>query len=106
MMTWMHQHKKAPQIDMAFRQGVTANIESIIKRAETMACKLERDQVRILSHHLLCINSHLGDPKALQQTNPQNINTTPIVQTVTNLISSATNPLNLTKMGETYVPWF
>ncbi|RPD67165.1 atypical/PIKK/TRRAP protein kinase [Lentinus tigrinus ALCF2SS1-7] len=87
MMTWMHQHKKGPQIDMAFRTAVSLNIENIIKRAETMACKLERDQ-------------------ALQQTNPQNVNTTPIVQTVTNLISNATNPINLTKMGEIYVPWF
>ena len=47
MMTWMHQHKKGPQIDMAFRAAVSHNIEVIIKRAETMACKLERDQVRI-----------------------------------------------------------
>jgi len=32
--------------------------------------------------------------------------TVPVTQTVTNLISSATNPLQLTKMGELYQPWF
>ena len=30
----------------------------------------------------------------------------PIVQTVTNLISTATNPIQLAKMGELYQPWF
>ncbi|KAI9001012.1 atypical/PIKK/TRRAP protein kinase [Trametes punicea] len=88
VMTWLHQHHrgKVPQIDMSFRLNVAANIEGVVKRAETMACKLEREQ-------------------ALQQ-NAQNLSTTPIVQTVANLISTATNPLNLVKMTETYVPWF
>lgn len=30
----------------------------------------------------------------------------PVVQTVTNLISNATNPIQLAKMGELYQPWF
>ncbi|EJF61235.1 atypical/PIKK/TRRAP protein kinase [Dichomitus squalens LYAD-421 SS1] len=86
VMTWMHQHyrRQQPQIDVSFRMSVSANIESVIKRAETMACKIEREQ---------------------QQT-VQTANTTPVVQTVANLISTATNPLNLVKMGEAYVPWF
>ena len=48
VMTWMHSHYRgrAPQIDMNFRIHVAGNIEAIIKRAETMACKLEREQVR------------------------------------------------------------
>ncbi|KAI0352960.1 atypical/PIKK/TRRAP protein kinase [Trametes cingulata] len=88
VMTWLHQHHrgKIPQIDLNFRLNVAANIESVVKRAETMACKLERDQV-------------------LQQT-AQNISTTPVVQTVTNLISTATNPLNLVKMNEMFAAWF
>ncbi|KAI9063246.1 atypical/PIKK/TRRAP protein kinase [Trametes sanguinea] len=88
VMTWLHQHHrgKVPQIDMSFRQNVAANIEGVVKRAETMACKLERDQ-------------------ALQQ-NAQNMSTTPIVQTVANLISTATNPMNLVKMPEHFVQWF
>jgi transformation/transcription domain-associated protein len=32
--------------------------------------------------------------------------TVPVVQTVTSLISSATNPIQLAKMGELYQPWF
>lgn len=47
VMTWMHTHYRGrvPQIDMNFRIHVAGNIEAIIKRAETMACKLEREQV-------------------------------------------------------------
>ncbi|KAI0638186.1 atypical/PIKK/TRRAP protein kinase [Trametes polyzona] len=88
VMTWLHQHHrgKVPQIDMNFRLHVAANIDSVVKRAETMACKLERDQ-------------------ALQQ-NAQNMSTTPVVQTVANLISTATNPISLVKMTELFVPWF
>ncbi|KAI0650812.1 atypical/PIKK/TRRAP protein kinase [Trametes meyenii] len=88
VMTWMHQqHRgKAIQIDMNFRLSVTNNIDNVVKRAETMACKLERDQ-------------------ALQQT-AQNMSNTPVVQTVSNLISTATNPVNLVKMTELFVPWF
>jgi hypothetical protein len=36
--------KMAP-IDLQFRQYVAQNIDHIVKRAETMACKLEREQV-------------------------------------------------------------
>lgn len=32
--------------------------------------------------------------------------TVPVVQTITNLISTATNPIQLAKMGELYHPWF
>lgn len=31
---------------------------------------------------------------------------TPVVQTVTNLISMATNPIQLMKMSEVYLPWY
>ncbi|KAI0832419.1 atypical/PIKK/TRRAP protein kinase [Trametes gibbosa] len=88
VMTWLHQHHrgKVPQIDMNFRLHVGANIESVVKRAEIMACRVEREQ-------------------ALQQT-AQNIGTVPVIQTVASLISTATNPANLVKMTEMFVPWF
>ena len=31
---------------------------------------------------------------------------TPVVQTVVNLIATATDPFNLMKMTEVYIPWF
>ncbi|KAI0335467.1 atypical/PIKK/TRRAP protein kinase [Cubamyces sp. BRFM 1775] len=88
VMTWLHQHHrgKVPQIDMSFRLNVATNIEGVVKRAETMACKIEREQAL--------------------QPGSQNTTTTPIVQTVANLISTATNPLNLVRMTEAFVPWF
>lgn len=71
--------------DLKFRHAVLANLEAVVKRAETMACKIEREQAT------------------------QNSNATsqvPVVNTVTNLISSATNPIQIAKMGELYHPWF
>ncbi|THV08510.1 hypothetical protein K435DRAFT_832965 [Dendrothele bispora CBS 962.96] len=80
---WLITRNRSPTVDLNFRQHVTINIDSIVKRAETMACKIEREQ-------------------ALQGSTP----TMPVVMTVINLISTATNPIQLAKMGEIYYPWF
>ncbi|EPQ59490.1 hypothetical protein GLOTRDRAFT_136350 [Gloeophyllum trabeum ATCC 11539] len=86
VITWLHlRNKPWNAADITFRNHVAANIDAIVKKAETMACKVEREQ-------------------AVQ--NPSNPATAPVVQTVTNLISSATNPINLAKMQEVYSPWF
>ncbi|KAK7029159.1 hypothetical protein R3P38DRAFT_3516148 [Favolaschia claudopus] len=61
------------------RSFVGANIDGVVKRAELMACKIERDQA---------VNNPTAPVLA------------PVIQTVTNLTSSATNPVQLTKMGE------
>jgi len=82
---WLHLRGRPWAIDQNFKNYVVAHIDGIVKRAETMACKLERESAQI--------NTGL---------NP----TMPIVQTVTNLISTATNPIQLAKMGELYQPWF
>ncbi|KAF7301711.1 hypothetical protein MIND_00736700 [Mycena indigotica] len=80
--TWLRTHQ-APWDNL--RKLVAGNIDGVVKRAETMACKLEREQVA---------------------QNPNAPVLAPVVQTVTNLISTATNPIQLSKMGETYLPWF
>lgn len=85
VISWMSMRGKPWAVDMLFRQSVAANIDGVVKRAETMACKNERENVL--------------------QSNGATA-TVPAVQTVTNLISSATNPLQLAKMGELYQPWF
>lgn len=85
VISWLSMRGRTWTVDQFFRQSVTANIDGIVKRAETMACKLEREQA-------LQNNSHPGQ--------------IPVVQTVTNLISNATNPIQLAKMGELYQPWF
>ncbi|GLB33849.1 putative PI3 PI4-kinase family protein [Lyophyllum shimeji] len=82
--SWMAMRNQPWQADMAFRHHVSLNIEGVVKRAETMACKIEREQA----------------------VNTNNILAVPVIQTVTNLISSATNPIQLAKMGEMYHPWF
>ncbi|KAF5369949.1 hypothetical protein D9758_001009 [Tetrapyrgos nigripes] len=83
VINWFTTRGRPPNIDPNFRQHVALNVDSIVKRAETVACKIEREQ-------------------ALQGVTP----TVPVVMTTVNLISSATNPLQLAKMGETYHPWF
>ncbi|KAF8655244.1 hypothetical protein AX16_003148 [Volvariella volvacea WC 439] len=82
---WLSLRGKPWAVDIKFRQAVAGNIDGIVKRAETMACKVEREQAL----------QNLNTPPA-----------TPVIITVTNLISSATNPLQLAKMGELYHPWF
>lgn len=82
---WFQARGKSSQFDLSFRKSVINCIDSIVSRAEQVACKIEREQA---------VN------------NPSNTGDKPVVQTVTNLISQATNPLYLTRMGETFHPWF
>jgi hypothetical protein len=46
-MAWLHGRGKPWPFDGTFRRDVGANIDGVVKRAETMACKLEREQVRV-----------------------------------------------------------
>jgi|HubBroStandDraft_1064217.scaffolds.fasta_scaffold1700189_1 transformation/transcription domain-associated protein len=43
--TWLHGRGKPWTFDVSYRASVAANIDGVVKRAETMACKLEREQV-------------------------------------------------------------
>ncbi|KAH9482694.1 Transcription-associated protein 1 [Psilocybe cubensis] len=82
---WFQQRSRGVVVDNQFRMHVNAHVDNIVKRAESLACKLEREQA--LSGNISNV-------------------TTPVVTTVTGLISTATNPLQLAKMGELYQPWF
>ena len=42
---WLQLRGRPWAIDQNFKNYVTAHIDAIVKRAETMACKLERDSV-------------------------------------------------------------
>ncbi|KAH7909445.1 hypothetical protein BJ138DRAFT_1066999 [Hygrophoropsis aurantiaca] len=85
VMTWLHGRGQPWTFDLSFRTNVADNIAGVVKRAEVMACKLEREQAL---------------------TNPATTGATPVVSTVTNLISTATNPIQLMRMSEIYHPWF
>jgi len=85
VMTWLHGKGKPWNFDLAFRTNVAENIKGVVKRAETMACKLERDQ-------------------AVQ--NSQNPINKVVVHTVKSLVDTSTSPINLMKMTEIYNPWF
>lgn len=45
-MAWLHAKGKQWTFDLAFRTHVVANIESVVKRAEALACKVEREEVQ------------------------------------------------------------
>lgn len=49
VLTWLHTRGLPLTIDMTFRNHVASNIEGVVKKAELMACKHERSQVR--NHH-------------------------------------------------------
>ncbi|KZT74387.1 FAT-domain-containing protein [Daedalea quercina L-15889] len=78
--------RAAPQ-DMAFRPAVIALADGVVKRAEYLGCKAEREA-------------------AIAAKDPQNLPTVPVLQTVTSLISDAMHPSRLAKMPEIYMPWF
>ncbi len=46
MITWLQARNRTWTVDLAFRQNVQVNIDTIMKRIETMGCKIEHDQVR------------------------------------------------------------
>jgi hypothetical protein len=54
VMAWLHTQKRAWAVDIPFRSTVATAIESIVKRAETMACKIEREQVCVFRAEGCC----------------------------------------------------
>lgn len=48
VIAWLNARGRLVQIDSQFRLAVMAHIDNIVKRAENVACKLERDNVRSL----------------------------------------------------------
>jgi len=85
VMNYMQARGKPWNSDISFRHNVAQLTEGVVKRAEALACKVEREQA---------------------MNNPQSPGTVPVLQTVTNMISTATNPIQLMKMTEMFVPWF
>ncbi|KAI0268276.1 hypothetical protein BC834DRAFT_968481 [Gloeopeniophorella convolvens] len=87
MITWMQARGRSWTMDPAFRQNVQVNIDTIMKRIETMGCKIEHDQAR----------NNPNNPAPSQNS---------VMGTIINLVASATDPINLMKMTEIYSPWF
>jgi len=78
-------HSGAPGNEQNIRTFVTNIVDQIVRKAELMACRLEREQT-------MTGNSATGG-----QTNA--------VQSVVNLISTASNPQLLSRMSEQWLPW-
>ncbi|KAG2042802.1 hypothetical protein BDR03DRAFT_1058663 [Suillus americanus] len=103
VMTWMHGKGHPWTFDLSFRTSCAANIEGVVKRAEIMACKIERETVGIRYESYV---SSCSDWFVVQAQSTTDMGGKPVVQTVTNLISTATNPVQLMRMSEVYHPWF
>lgn len=106
VMTWLHTGKKSWTHDVTFRSHVATYSADFVKRVETLACKREREEVST-ALVVPCKRKLMDD--LLQALNLQNLqggNVVPIFKTVTNLVSSATNPLSLANMSDTFMPWF
>lgn len=62
-MTWLHGRGKPWTFDLSFRTSVADSIKGVVTRAETLACKLEREQVsiyRVFFSILRLTSRHLG----------------------------------------------
>jgi len=88
VMTWIHGRGKQWTHEESFMQSVSHNIGVVVSRAEMLACKAEREQP--------VLNAQAGQAPI----------TAPVVQTVSNLISKATQGARLARMQETFMPWF
>ena len=56
VVTWFFtKHVYYPVIDQPFRNQVALNVESIVKKAELMSCKYERNQVGVLGSMVLIV---------------------------------------------------
>ncbi len=45
MITWLQARNRTWAVDLVFRQNVQVNIDTIMKRIETMGCKIEHENV-------------------------------------------------------------
>ena len=45
VLTWYSHHTKQPSADIVFRTHVSHNVDVVVKRAEVLACKFERENV-------------------------------------------------------------
>lgn len=87
---------------MNFREQVAYNVDAIVKKAELMSCKHERGQVRS-TMKLYC--SHPDTIMTLQDVKEAE-KPVQLMQTVTSMISMATNSMKLASMIDTYNSWF
>ncbi|TRM67802.1 FAT domain-containing protein [Schizophyllum amplum] len=85
MTSWFNMRERSWSAEPQFRAVVFSNIDQFVKRASIVACKEQRE-----------IGTSQDGSTLLS----------PVVSAATNLILQATNPLQLTKMGELYLPWF
>ena len=59
---WLSMRGRPWNVDPMFRKYVASNIEGVVTRAETMACKSERESVRAFFHSLLLTYLFAGSP--------------------------------------------
>uniref|UniRef100_D8PQ42 Non-specific serine/threonine protein kinase n=1 Tax=Schizophyllum commune (strain H4-8 / FGSC 9210) TaxID=578458 RepID=D8PQ42_SCHCM len=85
MTSWFNMRERSWSAEPQFRAVVFSNIDQFVKRSCILACKEQRE---------------------IASSQDGSVLTQPVVSSATNLILQATNPLQLTKMGELYSPWF
>jgi hypothetical protein len=113
---YVHQGKTvhSDNLRLLFRAQVAACIEAIRARMENMSGKAEREKVchlllppfLIHSVSLMC-NAFLRDLQAFDMTNEGQLPPiTPVVASVSALINTATNPYQLMRAHDSFMPWF
>ncbi|KIY49251.1 hypothetical protein FISHEDRAFT_41474 [Fistulina hepatica ATCC 64428] len=82
---WMTVRAKVWQNEPTSQTFMATNIDQFIKRAESVACKTERDLIFQNSGNQL---------------------SSPVIHSISSLINQAVNPLQHAKAGEAFAPWF
>ena len=105
VIAWLSQRGMPWNADLQFRQQVSMNIAGVVKRIDTLGCKIEREQVMIILKNFCTTGSNIFT-QALETPTTPAPSSVPVVWTVIKLIGVATDPVNIMKMTEIYMPWF
>jgi hypothetical protein len=93
---------------LLFRAQVAGCIEAIRARMENMSGKAEREKVCLFSFPIFLVYSDmLYISQALDIANEgQTPPVAPVVASVSSLINTATNPYQLVRAHDSFMPWF
>ena len=103
MQFWHSSRKLAKPSDTRLRDLTVTNVDAVVRRAELLACKMDREKVCATwtVTALLCDHAESTSVRHLQQP----IGSVPINETVIGLILHATNPLRLASLDVAALPW-
>ena len=103
MQFWHSSRKLAKPSDTRLRDLTVTNVDAVVRRAELLACKMDREKVSIAGTLTALLHDHAETELSRHMQQP--IGSVPINETVIGLILHATNPLRLASLDVAALPW-